>query len=132
MRTEFFLAMKPPTKTHQTKEARCVKGKPQFYEPDELKLVRANLTAHLAGHVPDTKYTGAVRLITKWCWKTTGKHKDGEYKTTRPDCDNMIKLFADVCTTLGFWTDDALIASLITEKFWSDVPGIYVCIESID
>lgn len=26
-------------------------------------------------------------------------------------------------TLCGFWTDDALVASEICEKFWADVPG---------
>lgn len=131
MRTEFFLSIMPPTKTHQEKEARCVKGKPQFYEPTELTAVRVKLMAHLAGHVPKVKYTGAVRLMTKWCFPITGKHKDGEWKITKPDLDNSIKMFADVCTKLGYWTDDSLITSLIVEKFWADIPGIYVVIESL-
>ena len=35
-------------------------------------------------------------------------------------------------TELGFWKDDALVASEITEKFWADVPGIYVRIEDLE
>ena len=131
MRTEFFMPMKPPTKTHQEKEARCVKGKPQFYEPAELSAVRVKLTSHLAGHVPEKKYTGAVRLMTKWCYPITGKHKDGEWKTTKPDTDNMVKMFKDCMTDLNYWTDDALVASEIIEKFWAKLPGIYVVIESL-
>jgi len=125
------MPMVPPQKTHQTKKARCVNGKPQFYESPELQTVRSKLTAHLTGHVPEKKYTGPVRMMTKWCFPITGNHKDGEWKTTKPDCSNMIKLFEDVMTDLGFWTDDALIASSITEKFWAERPGIYVCIENI-
>lgn len=132
MRTEFFMPMNPPQKTHQTKKARCVNGKPQFYEPTELKAVRAKLTAHLAKHIPEQKYTGPVRLVTKWLFPLTGDlHKNGEYKTTRPDTDNMIKLFKDCATELGYWKDDCLVVSEITEKLWSSVPGIYVCIEDL-
>ena len=113
------------------KKVRVIKGKPQFYEPPELLAARAKLEAHLAGHVPEQKYTGAVRLITKWCFPITGKHKDGEWKTTKPDTDNMVKLFKDCMTDLGYWTDDALVASEIIEKFWAKLPGIYVVIESL-
>ncbi|MHB1167047.1 MAG: RusA family crossover junction endodeoxyribonuclease [Carboxydocellales bacterium] len=131
MRTEFFMAIRPPTKTHQEKQVKVVNGKPVFYEPAELKAVRAKLQAHLAGRVPDKKFTGAVRLVTKWCFPITGKHQDGEYKTTKPDTDNMVKLLKDVMTDLGYWTDDALVASEIIEKFYSDIPGIYIAIESL-
>ena len=131
MRTEFFMPMVPPTKTHQQKQVRVVKGKPVFYEPTELKAVRSKLMAHLGQHVPEQKYTGAVRLITKWCFPITGKHQDGEYKATKPDTDNLQKLLKDVMTDLGYWTDDALVASEITEKFWARIPGIYIKIEEV-
>ena len=135
MRTEFFLPMKPPTTTHQEKAIRIIyvdgKPKPQPYEPTELKAARAKLQAHLAGHVPEQKYTEAVRLITKWCFPITGKHQDGEYKGTRPDTDNLQKLLKDVMTDLGYWTDDALVASEIIEKFWAARPGIYIKIEEV-
>lgn len=128
---EFFLPMIPPTKTHQMKQVRIVKGKPIFYEPAELAAVRVKLRDHLAKHVPEEKYTGPVRLVTKWCFPITGKRKDGEYKTTRPDTDNLQKMLKDVMTDLGYWTDDALVASEITEKFWATVPGIYIRIEGL-
>ncbi|MBK5243721.1 MAG: RusA family crossover junction endodeoxyribonuclease [Eubacteriaceae bacterium] len=132
MKTEFFMPMKPPTMTHQQKRVSVKNSKPNFYEDDKLKAVRANLEAHLARHVPEVKYTGAVRLKTKWCFPITGKHKDGEWKKTKPDTDNMIKMFKDVCTGLGYWTDDALVTSDIIEKFWAEIPGIFVSIEDLE
>lgn len=131
MRTEFFLPILPPTKTHQEKKAKCIKGKPHLYEPPELAAVRSKLTAYLARHVPEKKYTSAVRMITKWCFPITGKHQNGEYKTSKPDTDNLQKMLKDVMTDLKFWTDDALVVSEITEKFWASVPGIYICIEEV-
>ena len=132
LKTEFFLPILPPTKTYQQKKAKCVNGKPVLYEDSELKAVRAKLMAHLAPHTPEQKYAKAVRMIVKFCFPITGKHKNGEYKTTVPDVDNSIKLLSDCCTTLGYWADDALIASLIVEKLWAKVPGIYVCIEELE
>ncbi len=131
MQTEFFMPMIPPTKTHQQKKVRVVKGKPIFYEPAELQAIRSKLQAHLARYVPDKKYTGAVRLVTKWCFPIAGKHQDGEYKTSKPDTDNLQKMLKDVMTGLGFWTDDCLVASEVIEKFWAKVPGIYICIEEV-
>ena len=132
MRTEFFLPMIPPTTTHQTKDVRVVKGKPIFYEPQELVTARAKLEAHLAGHAPIQPYTGAVRLVVKWLFPAGEKHRDGEYKTTRPDTDNLQKLLKDVMTGLGYWKDDALVASEIIDKFWAKTPGIFVAIEELE
>ncbi|MDP3936828.1 MAG: RusA family crossover junction endodeoxyribonuclease [Deltaproteobacteria bacterium] len=132
MRLEFFVTMRPPTTTHQTQAVRVANGKPMFYEPAELKAARAKLIAHLGKHTPPAPYTGAVRLVVKWCFPLTGKHKNGEYKTTRPDVTNLQKLLEDVMADLGFWRDDALIASAITEKFWAKVPGIYIAIQELE
>jgi Holliday junction resolvase RusA-like endonuclease len=131
MKTEFFIPMIPPTTTHQMKQVRVVNGKPQFYEPAELQAARAKLRDHLAGHIPQERYTDAVRLVVKWCFPIVGKHTNGEYKATKPDTDNLQKLLKDVMTDLGYWKDDALVASEITEKFWAMMPGIYIVIENV-
>lgn len=131
MNVSFFLPMKPPTVTHQEKQVAVINGKPQFYEPPELKAARAKLMAHLAGYAPAHKYSCPVRLIVKWCFPR-GKHRDGEYKTTKPDTDNLQKLLKDVMTDLRFWKDDALVASEIVEKFWAEIPGIYISISKLE
>ena len=132
MTTEFFLPMaRVPTATYQMKQVTVVKGKPIFYEPADVKAARAKLTAHLGQHIPSKKYTNAVRLITKWCFPLAGNYKNGEYKTTKPDLDNLQKLLKDVMTDLGYWTDDSLVVSEITEKFWAEVSGIYIKIEEL-
>jgi len=131
MKIEFFMRMIPPTKTFQSQQVTCKSGKPIFYQPAELKTVKTKLTAHLGLHTPGQKYTAAVRLITKWCFPITGKHFDGEYKITKPDTDNLQKMLKDVMTDLGYWTDDALVASEVIEKFWAEIPGIYIRIEEL-
>lgn len=128
--TEFFMPMIPPTVTHQEKQVHVKNGKPVFYEPQRLLDARAKLNANLKKHVPESPYCGAVRLIVKWCFPK-GRHRDGEYKTTKPDTDNLNKLLKDCMTHCGFWKDDALVASEICEKFWAETSGIYVRIESL-
>ena len=68
MEIRFFLAMIPPTCTHQEKQVRVVDGKPKFYEPAELKAARQKLRDHLGGHRPSQPFEGAVRLTTWWCF----------------------------------------------------------------
>lgn len=123
---EFFMAMIPPTITHQEKKVHLVNGRPRFYEPDELKAARQKLTAYLDQHVPEEPYQGGIQLIVKWCFQTKGRHKDGEYRITKPDTDNLQKLLKDCMTSVGFWSDDAQVASEIVEKFWAEIPGIYI------
>lgn len=128
--TEFFIAMNPPTVTHQEHKVAVVHGKPVFYDPPELKAARQKLMAHLGKEVPEEPYRKGVRLATKWCFPN-GRHKDGEYRITKPDTDNLQKLLKDCMTMCGFWKDDALVASEIVEKFWAEVPGIYIRIEEL-
>ena len=122
------MAMIPPTKTHQQKQVNFKTKK--FYEPENLKATRLKFMGHLNEFIPEEKLKGPIRLTTKWLYPK-GKHKDGEYKITKPDTDNMIKLLKDCMTECGFWKDDSEVASEITEKFWSAVPGIYVKVEEL-
>lgn len=131
MKTEFFMPMVPPTVTYQQKRISHINGKMVMWEDDNLKDARAKLMAHLGKHIPKGKYTTGVRLITKWCFPRLGKHQNGEYRTTKPDTDNLQKLLKDVMTDVGYWTDDALVASEVCEKFWADIPGIYIKIEEL-
>jgi len=129
--TEFFMMMRPPTCTYQEKQVHVVNGKPVFYEPDQLKNARQKLVAHLARYVPAEPYQCAIRLTVKWCFPR-GKHKDGEYRKTKPDTDNLQKLLKDCMTQCGFWKDDCLVASEICEKFWAKMPGIYIRIMELE
>ena len=127
---EFFMAMVTPTVTHQEKKVHVVNGKPVFYEPQELKSARQKLTAYLGQHAPEEPYHHGIRLITRWCFPKE-HYGDGEYKTSRPDTDNLQKLLKDCMTLVGFWDDDALVASELVEKFWAEFPGIYIRIEKL-
>lgn len=135
---EFFMHMVVPETTHQQKQVHIVFDKkkkkhvPVFYEPTDLKAAREKLMAHLSKHVPEKELTGALRMMTKWCFPITGNHYDGEYKYTRPDCGNSNKLLEDCMEDLGFFKNDAQIASCIIEKFWADTPGIYIRIEEVE
>ncbi len=129
----FFLNMDPPTKTQQEHRVGISKnGKPYFYEDQDLKKARMDLRRALSRFVPDKPYTNAaLRLTVKWLFPKK-KHRDGEYKTTKPDTDNLNKMLKDEMTHLGFWKDDALVASDIIEKLWAEVPGIFINIEEIN
>ncbi len=130
MVTEFFMAMVPPTVTYQEHKVSVVNGKPVFYDPPELKAAKQKLMAHLAKHKPAKRYERGVRLIVRWCFPKEG-HQDGKYRITKPDTDNLQKLLKDCMTRCGFWKDDAQVASELCEKFWADIPGIYIRIEEL-
>jgi len=128
----FFLPMIPPTVTHQEKKVHVVNGRPVLYEPAELKAARIKLMAHLGKHAPALPLQGAVRLVVKWCFPITGSHIDGQWKTTKPDTDNLQKLLKDCMTLCGYWKDDAQVASEIVEKFWAEKPGIFISAQELE
>lgn len=134
MQIEFFLPMVPPTITMQEHKVMVRNGKPIFYEPPELQAVRGRFVANLAKarriYGPEeTIASTPVRLTTKWIWPSRDKAE--AWKITKPDTDNLIKLFKDCLTRTGFWRDDALVCSEITEKFYGPVAGIWVRIETL-
>ena len=71
-----------------------------------------------------------MRLVVKWLFPR-GTHPNGSYRITKPDTDNLQKLLKDVMTQLHFWKDDAQVASEISEKFWAEVPGIFIRVEEL-
>ena len=124
--------MKPPTVTHQEKQVHVVNGKPVYYEPPRLAAARSKLEAHLSRYVPERKLCGPIRLLVKWCFPITGQHRDGEWKVTKPDTDNLQKLLKDCMTKLSYWTDDAQVVSEIVEKFWAVNPGLYIVVLELE
>lgn len=128
----FFLPMDPPTTTHQTGATRIVKGRIVYYEPQNLIEARSKIRSNLARYRPKTAFSGPIRFVSKWLFRIRkSAYSEGEWKITKPDCDNMIKLTCDVMEQLGYWKNDVIIASLIVEKFWSHKPGIYIEITSL-
>lgn len=126
--TEFFMPMIPPTTTAQMHR---IDRRGQIYDSPELADARQKLTAYLSKHVPEQPYTCGVRLTVKWLFPK-GRHKSGEYKTTRPDTDNLQKLLKDCMTKCRYWKDDALVCSEIVEKFHASTTGIYIRIEAVE
>jgi len=129
---EFFMPMDPPTATSQEHQIMVKNGKPVFYKPERVRAAKQKLLAHLAKHKPEQPYTCGVQLVTKWCFAPHNRNqKSGTYRITKPDTDNLQKMLKDCMTDCGFWQDDALVCSEIVEKFWADIPGIYIRISEV-
>lgn len=135
--TQFFIPMQPPTTTHNAKQLHAYMkgGQPHavLHDSPELKATRAKLHAYLAPHAPKAPIPAGqpVRLLVKWCFPTEGKRRSGEWRTSKPDTDNLEKALKDEMTRLHFWADDAQVCSEIVEKFWSDPCGVFVRVEEL-
>lgn len=123
---QFFMAMRPPETTAQMRKYAVRGGKVRVYDPPEVAAMKQKLESRLAAHRPEVPLQGPVQLVVKWCFPLGRGRFDGDWKTTRPDTDNLQKALKDVMTKLGFWKDDAQVASEVTEKFWAATPGIFV------
>lgn len=126
---EVFLNINPPTTTAQMRKVRVINGKPMFYKPPKVREACCVLTEALTPYVPEHPLEGAIRLTVRWYFPCGRSHKDGEYRTTRPDTDNLEKMLKDCMTGLNYWHDDAQVVCEHVEKIWSQQPGIYICVE---
>lgn len=128
---EFFLDMIPPTATAQMKKVRVADGKPIFYEPPKVRDARETMTVYLMRHRPRKPLQGPVAMHVVWLFPCGRKHKDGEWRITRPDTDNLEKMLKDCMTDVGFWYDDAQVVLEAVEKHWAAKPGIKISVEEI-
>lgn len=57
-----------------------------------------------------------------------GKNKKfwGQYKDTRPDLDNSVKLLNDMMTRCRYWKDDSQVVDLHVIKRYAEEASIYV------
>lgn len=130
----FFLPMKKiPTVTAQQKRITVKNGKPVVYASEALKAAEEQFCGQLSRVKPDKPWGSGIALEVFWCFLNTNNHHiDGEPKLTRPDTDNLQKLFKDCMTKVGFWKDDAQVFSETIRKTWSDVSGVFVRVIYVD
>lgn len=130
---EFFVEITPPTATAQEKKVAVVRGRPVFYDPAPVKAAKKMLTMALRPYVPEEPMTGPVELTVVWRFPRGRAHKDGEWRSTKPDTDNLQKLLKDCMTRVGFWKDDALVVREVVEKRWADAPvGLRIRIRGLE
>lgn len=126
----FFIPGEPPTVTAQQKGYSRKTGK--FYKTADLKDAEQKYMAYAYQARPEHPIKGAVHLIVSFGFSVSGKHRDCEPKTTRPDTDNMVKLLKDCLTRCRFWDDDAQVALETVGKYWRNTPGISVVVQTWD
>ena len=128
---EFTLNINPPTVTAQEHKVRVAGGRPRFYDTAKLKHARAQFETMLTQHRPDAPIEGPVELSVDWRFATKS-HKDGTWRTTRPDTDNLQKLLKDCMTRTRFWNDDAQVCVEMISKRWvRHKPGIGIKVVSL-
>ena len=109
-----------------------VKNKPVIYKTEKIKQAKREIIKHLRPFVPEVPFEGPVELKVEWLFPRGKSHKHREWRTTRPDTDNLEKLLKDCMTEVGFWRDDSLVVCESVCKIWSDEPtGISIEINAL-
>lgn len=128
-----FLLMNPPTVTAQESKVAVVRNKPIIYKTEKIKQAKKEIIKHLMPFKPKEPMQGPIELKVVWLFPRGRRHKHFEWRTTRPDTDNLEKLLKDCMTEVGFWEDDALVVSETVYKIWSDEPtGISIEIKPLE
>lgn len=133
---EGFLAMVPPTVTHNDLEAFTRGGRPSIRKSARLKEAEDSLMARMGAMAREAEegggpLTGPLSLEVRWCFPTCGRREGGEPHTSRPDVSNMLKTLEDCLVRVGVIDDDRLVCSLAASKGYMDPPGVYIRAEEI-
>ena len=131
-RNEFYLNIDPPTRTAQQKGESIQGGRIVHYVKREVRDAEMTLREALRPHRPPAPLDGPLSLTCCWAFPRGKSHKDGEWRITRPDTDNLQKLLKDCMTREGFWVDDSRVCFEVCLKHWSDKPGILITVEQLE
>ena len=118
MRDQFYLHFDTmPTGTAQQKGVRIVHGKPMFYEKAEVKTARQMFTLELKPHAPEKPSDRPIKLTVWFAFDTKNKKLWGQYKPTRPDTDNSLKLLKDCMSGLFFKDDSQVVEETVIKTY---------------
>lgn len=131
----------PDTITAQQKGLKITRSRtgkyyPQFYEKPEVRAAKRKLYYSIQDHRPAEPISGAIELMIVWAFDIGTKPKKyiNQFRTTRPDLDNLNKSIMDILTDLKFWNDDSQVAKLLLMKRWvrPEDAGIHITINQIE
>jgi Holliday junction resolvase RusA-like endonuclease len=128
----FWLDCPPPTTTAQMKRVRVVNGKPRFFHGAKMQRQARDWSLLLSSHRPPAPRTGPLALEIELHYAHTRESlKIGEFvpKVSRPDVDGAVKHLIVTMQRVGFFADDAKIASLTCVKYHAPETGIMISLK---
>lgn len=109
-----WLPGQPATVTAQQKG---ISRSGHVYTKPEVMEERCRLMALIHGMVPLEPLDGALTATLTFCWYRKGQRQP-EWRSTRPDWDNIAKLPLDVLEEMGVIKNDSRIAEATVRKLW--------------
>ena len=89
----------------------------QMRDEGFLKLSEGPVKVNLTAYMPKPRSWSHRRL----------KEAEDKPVTTKPDCDNIFKIYSDILNGIAY-KDDAQISKLLVEKLYSDNPRVEIVI----
>ncbi len=109
----FFISGDVPTCTAQ--ERRIVWSRRMTYLPEKVKTAKKNYYNASIKYAPVKPLDEALEVEYNFhFYQKNGKI--GQYKMTKPDCDNLAKLLTDSLADAGFFINDSRISRLVVTK----------------
>jgi Holliday junction resolvase RusA-like endonuclease len=124
------LNIEPPRTTSQGKRAVRTGRGVRFFRSSEHQRDIDRLTAALREYAPAVAAAGPLGLSLVYVYsfnaseKAATKKRGHAWHDTRPDCDNIAKVFIDVLADLKFMSNDSQIVQLRVEKQRQSAPRI--------
>ena len=121
-----FMRLEPdiPKLTHQNGIEPFVRknGKPGMRKTRELLNLEAKFVSLLHKNKPPKPWKCPIHLTTIWKFCAPKDlvfgPKQLEWKTTKPDTDNLVKTLKDCLKFAGYYVDDALVSLDTIGKVW--------------
>jgi Holliday junction resolvase RusA-like endonuclease len=123
----------PSTRTAQQKGVTIIHGHVHHYEKKEVKLAKEAFMYQLVPYAPEFPIEGPVKIFIEWRFGLK-KCRKVEWKTTRPDLDNLEKSCLDCLSACQFWKDDSQVVVKTSVKTQApDGDGyLYIRIEQME
>lgn len=136
----FTIRCNPPRSTAQSSKRVGVKknGIPFSYTTAKGKQQEADFASLLMPYVPEEPLEGplALTIIYKFPFlkseKRAVKDKGWTWHFTKPDADNLVKMFQDCMGKLLFYNSDAQVVDLQIQKIRSQNAGIYIWLREVE
>lgn len=136
---QILIACDPPRQTHQSrlrayrigKFCRIVKAKPDAATQALSQQIFSQLLTLRKGQQYLFPQPTAVHCSITWGFPfpasvKAADRKHSQWRTQRPDLDNLSKTVLDALTDAGAWEDDAQVSLLTLAKFNSPSPSVSI------
>ena len=74
----------------------------------------------------------AVKVDVLFVFKARRKTEIGNFKTSKPDIDNLLKAALDALTDAGMWSDDSQVVQVNAAKMFGATPYMEISITPVD